>query len=1275
MPSNDGPVAVTNGHSNGQSNGITNRNPHGSQIDLFKYLDDTLPNRIMFMDGAMGTMIQKYKLTEEDFRGDRFKDHPKNLQGNNDLLVFTRPDIILDIHKKYLAAGADFIETNTFSGTTIAQADYGMEPVVYELNKVAAELARQACDEVTKENPDKPRFVCGAVGPTNRTLSISPSVEQPEFRNVLFEELHLAYQQQLEGLLDGGVDVILIETIFDTLNAKAAIYAVDTVFNARNIRLPVFISGTIVDQSGRTLSGQTGEAFVVSVNHSKPNALGLNCALGARQMRPFVQALANFSPSYILCYPNAGLPNAFGEYDESPKMMAEAVEVFAKEGLVNIIGGCCGTTDGHIKAIVDTCSKYAPRKPPPAKETLLVSGLENLVIDPAESRFVNIGERCNISGSKKFARHVLKGEYDECLAIAKTQVENGAQVIDLNFDEGMLDGKAAMTKFCNLISGDPDIAKVPLMIDSSNFEVVLSGLRCAQGKCIVNSISLKEGEADFVKKAHIVKKFGAACIVMAFDEVGQADTAQRKFEICKRSYDILVDKVGFNPSDIIFDPNILTICTGMEEHNNYAVEFIKATEMIKQYLPYAKVSGGVSNLSFSFRGQETIREAIHSVFLFHAIKAGMDMGIVNAGQITIYDDIPKDLLQMCEDAVWNRDPEVTEKLLQYAQSHQKGAKKEVDEEEWRKEPVAKRLAHALVKGITKFIEADTEEARLAAARPLHVIEGPLMNGMNIVGDLFGSGKMFLPQVIKSARVMKKAVATLLPYMEKERLEKLEESGLADDGNYHNGSVLLATVKGDVHDIGKNIVGVVLGCNNFKVIDIGVMQPCEKIIETAKKEKVDIIGLSGLITPSLDEMIHVAKELEKAGLKTPLLIGGATTSKMHTAVKIHPSYGQPVVHVLDASRSVVVVSNLLDTGEAREDFVEDVADEYAELRQEHLEGLQDRKYLDIEAARAKQLKVDWKSTEMQPWKPKFLGTQVFKDYDLDSLVKYIDWNPFFQTYQLRGKYPNRSYPKIFNDDTVGEEAKRLFDEAQVYLKEMIGKKSVRATGIVGFYPANSVGDDIELYTDESREKVATVFHGLRQQAEKENDEPYYCLSDFIAPKDTGVKDYLGLFACSAGFGVEELSAEYVKDNDDYSSIMIKALADRLAEAMAEKLHADVRREMWGYSPNENFQSDDLFSISYQGIRPAPGYPSQPDGSEKQLMWDIADIEKQTGIQITESFSMSPAASVSGLYFASPASKYFAVGKIAKDQVESYASRTSQPIERIERHLGSNLSYDV
>ncbi|OLY84291.1 Methionine synthase [Smittium mucronatum] len=1259
------------------------------------YIKNELEKRIMFLDGAMGTQIQNLKLTEEDFRGDKFKDHPKSLKGNNDILVFSRPEDIYNIHRNYLLAGADFVETNTFSSTSIAQLDYGLEDYAYELNKVAAVLAKRACESVTKETPERPRFVLGALGPTNRTLSISPSVEQPSFRNITFDELKNAYKEQVRGLLDGGSDVLLVETIFDTLNAKAALFAIEEVFDEFKYKVPVIFSGTIVDMSGRTLSGQTGEAFLTSILHSEPLAVGLNCALGATQMKPFMTNISKFSPKFAICYPNAGLPNSFGGYDETPEKMAESMRDFAKDGLVNLIGGCCGSSPAHIKAIYEACKDISPRIPKEdfREKKMALSGLEAYLFDE-NSNFINIGERCNVAGSRKFANHVIKGEFEEALAIARAQVENGAQILDINMDEGMLDGKVAMTTFLNLLSTEPDVSKIPIMIDSSNFSVVEAGLKCVQGKCVVNSISLKEGEDEFIQKAKIIKRYGAAAVVMAFDEDGQAVTRERKFQICKRSYDILVNLVGFNPNDIIFDPNILTICTGMDEHANYAVEFIGAIKDIKENLPGAKISGGVSNLSFSFRGMETIRQAMHSVFLYHAIKAGMDMGIVNPGFLTIYDDIPKDLLQLCEDAIWNTGDNPTEGLLLYAQNNSKSGKAAVEDEEWRHGTVKERLSYALVKGIVKYIVEDTEEARLdkvSFPKPLNVIEGPLMDGMSTVGDLFGSGKMFLPQVIKSARVMKKAVAHLVPYMEEERLKALEEvnqarkdSGIVEDiiedtgpdYSMYNGTVVLATVKGDVHDIGKNIVGVVLACNNYRVVDLGVMTPVEKIIEAAINEKADIVGLSGLITPSLDEMIYVAQRMEKAGLKMPLLIGGATTSKTHTSVKIAPQYSSPAIHVLDASRSVVVVSNLLDP-ELRDDYISEISEEYEEICEDHYESMKNAVFTPLEVARKKPFKIDFTEPENVPYIPKFVGTKVFNNIDLRTVLPFIDWNPFFQVWQLRGKYPNRGYPKLFNDPDIGLEAKKLFDDANKILDEILNSKDIFGSAVIGIYPANSIGDDIEVYTDDTRQHVSTVFNGLRQQEErnKELDDPYMCISDFIAPKDSGIPDFIGSLAVTAGVGIDNMAQEYKDKGDDYHSIMIKSLADRLAEALSEKIHLYIRKEYWGYGSDEDLSSSELHAVKYKGIRPAPGYPSQPDHSQMLKLWNLMEVSKHTEMGLTDSFMMTPAASVSALVFSHPLSNYFAVGKIAKDQVVDYSERTHHSVAETEKTLRPILSYDA
>ncbi|XP_029100887.1 methionine synthase isoform X4 [Monodon monoceros] len=1201
----------------------------GMKKTLQDEIDAILRERIMVLDGGMGTMIQRHKLSEDDFRGQEFKDHARPLKGNNDILSITQPDVIYQIHKDYLLAGADIIETNTFSSTAIAQADYGLEHLAYRMNKCSAGVARKAAEEITLQTGIK-RYVAGALGPTNKTLSVSPSVERPDYRNITFDELVEAYKEQAKGLLDGGVDILLIETIFDTANAKAALFAVHKLFEEEYAPRPILISGTIVDKSGRTLSGQTGEAFVISVSHADPLCIGLNCALGAAEMRPFIETIGKCTTAYVLCYPNAGLPNTFGEYDETPHVMAMHLKDFAMDGLVNIVGGCCGTTPDHIREIAEAVKNYKPRVPPATvfEGHMLLSGLEPFRIGP-HTNFVNIGERCNVAGSRKFAKLIMTGNYEEALSVAKMQVEMGAQVLDINMDDGMLDGPSAMTRFCNFIASEPDIAKVPLCIDSSNFAVIEAGLKCCQGKCIVNSISLKEGEDDFLEKARKIQKFGAAVVVMAFDEEGQATETDTKIRVCTRAYHLLLKKLAFNPNDIIFDPNILTIGTGMEEHNLYAVNFINATKVIKETLPGAKVSGGLSNLSFSFRGMEAIREAMHGVFLYHAIKFGMDMGIVNAGNLPVYDDIHKELLQLCEDLIWNRDPEATEKLLHYAQTQGKGGKKVIQTDEWRNGPIEERLAYALVK------------------------------------------------VIKSARVMKKAVGHLIPFMEKEREETKVLPGTIEDKDPYQGTIVLATVKGDVHDIGKNIVGVVLGCNNFRVIDLGVMTPCDKILKAALDHKADIIGLSGLITPSLDEMIFVAKEMERLAIKIPLLIGGATTSRTHTAVKIAPRYSAPVIHVLDASKSVVVCSQLLDEN-LKDEYFEEIMEEYEDIRQDHYESLKERRYLTLRQARESGFHIDWLS-EPPPVKPTFLGTRVFEDYDLQKLVDYIDWKPFFDVWQLRGKYPNRGFPKIFDDKAVGEEAKKVYDDAQNMLQALISQKQLHARGVVGFWPAQSSQDDIHLYAEgaapQAMEPIAT-FYGLRQQAEKDSAsaDPYLCLSDFIAPLHSGVPDYLGLFAVAC-FGVEELSKAYEEECDDYSSIMVKALGDRLAEAFAEELHARVRRELWGYCGGEELDVADLRRLRYEGIRPAPGYPSQPDHTEKLTMWRLADVERHTGIRLTESLAMAPASAVSGLYFSNLRSRYFAVGKISKDQIEDYALRKSMSVAEVEKWLGPILGYDT
>lgn len=1405
-------------------------------IETFKKL---LSERILVLDGAMGTMIQRHKLTEEQYRGERFKDHPYDLKGNNDILCLTQPEIIKGIHRAYFEAGADIVETNTFNGTPISQADYQTEHLVYEINFEAAKIAKEVAEEFNKKNPDKPRFVAGALGPTNKTLSISPNVNDPGYRAVTFDEMVDAYYQQTKGLVDGGVDILLIETIFDTLNAKAAIIAIQKYLDEKNIELPLMISGTIVDMSGRTLSGQTVEAFYISISHAKNLiSVGLNCALGAKQMRPFVEDLSNISDKFISVYPNAGLPNEMGGYDESPQSMASVLEDFLASGFVNIVGGCCGTTPDHIKAIAEIVKHHKPRIPKTQEPYLRLSGLEPVILRP-DSNFMNIGERTNVAGSKKFARLIKEEKYDEALSVARDQVEGGAQVLDVNMDEGMLDSEKAMTKFLNLLEAEPDIAKLPIMIDSSKWSVIEAGLKCLQGKGIVNSISLKEGEEVFKEHARKILNYGAAVVVMAFDEKGQADTFERRIEICKRAYDILTKEVGFPPQDIIFDPNILAIATGIEEHNNYAVDYIEATRWIKQNLPLAKVSGGVSNLSFSFRGNDVVREAMHSAFLYHAIKAGMDMGIVNAGQLVVYEEIPKDLLVLVEDVILNRRPDATERLIEFAEKIKKQDKVHVEEkkDEWRNLPLEERLKHSLIKGITDYIDEDIAEALTKYSSPLEIIEGPLMAGMNVVGDLFGAGKMFLPQVVKSARVMKKAVAVLEPYIIKwqskakepslnpcpspkekgeftsqtihqrrretdkfewmtadskvygllkefvkqnrsnptEAEEKMWEllrdrrlenykfrrqhiigKYIADfvcieqklvieiDGLIHqlpenkesdeirtnwlesigfrvirftndevlnssekvlneikkhlkvpsfggdlgeasigedlgeaslggdkegagSSTVLLATVKGDVHDIGKNIVGVVLGCNSYKVIDLGVMVHAEKIIQTAIDENVDVVGLSGLITPSLDEMVHVAKEMQRRGLKVPLLIGGATTSRVHTAVKIDPNYDGAVIHVLDASRSVPVVSNLLNQDKTeREKFIQSIKEEYRRLREDYLKKKSDKQLIPIEKARENKLKIDWEKTEIK--KPNKPGITVLKNYSLATLRNYIDWTPFFMAWELKGKYPS-----IFEDEKVGTEAKKLFEDANKLLDKIISDNLLTANAVFGLFPANSVGDDIEVYTDETKQGVLTVFHSLRQQSLKTEGQPNLALADFIAPKDSGLTDYIGAFAVTAGIGIEKLIEQFEKNHDDYNSIMVKALADRLAEAFAEHLHELVRKEYWGYSPDENLANEDLIKEKYVGIRPAPGYPAQPDHTEKIILFELLDVEKNAEIKLTESLAMYPAASVSGLYFANPEAKYFNVGKIDKDQVLDYHRRKGMSVEEIERWLSPILAY--
>jgi 5-methyltetrahydrofolate--homocysteine methyltransferase len=1226
----------------------------------FEQLEKILKERILVLDGAIGTMIQRRGLSEEEFRGERFKDHPVDLKGNNDLLSITQPDVIKEIHREYFAAGADIVGTNTFNGTAISQADYNTEEFVYEMNFAAAKIAKKVADEFIENDPGKPRFVAGALGPTNKTLTLSPDVNDPGYRAVTFDQMMKAYYESAKGLADGGADILLIETIFDTLNAKAAVYAVDKVNTELKNQIPVMISGTIIDRSGRTLSGQTTEAFWISIFHAKNLlSIGLNCSLGAEQIRPFVEELSSLSNKFLSIYPNAGLPNEMGEYEETPEITASILKDFAESGFVNLVGGCCGTTPDHIKAIAEAVKEYKPRRVPTEKKLLKLSGLEPLVVQP-EMNFINVGERTNVAGSKKFARLIREENYEEALSVARHQEEGGAQILDVNMDEGMIESEEVMTKFLNLLAAEPDIARLPIMIDSSKWSVIEAGLKCLQGKGIVNSISLKEGEEEFINHAKEIFRYGAAVIVMAFDEKGQADTFERKIEICERAYKILTEKVGFPPQDIIFDPNILTVATGIEEHNNYAVNFIEAVRWIKQNLPYASVSGGISNLSFSFRGNNLVREAMHSAFLYHAIKAGLDMGIINAGQLEVYEEIPKDLLERVEDVILNRRPDATERMMEFAETVKGKEKDETKKDEWRNAPVEDRLKHALVKGIVEYIDVDVEEARQKLNSPLQIIEGSLMDGMNHVGDLFGSGKMFLPQVVKSARVMKKAVAKLLPYLEKEKANS--------NASRNNGIVILATVKGDVHDIGKKIVSVVLGCNNYNVIDLGVMISAEKIIEEAIEQNADVIGLSGLITPSLDEMVHVAKEMERKGINKPLLIGGATTSRVHTAVKIAPNYNGPTIHVLDASRSVPVVSNLLNKNEdKRKKFISSFKDEYDNLKENYLKRKSAKNFITLNEARANSLKTGWKNVKIT--KPKKGGITVLKDYPLEELRKYIDWTPFFSTWELKGKYP-----AILKDEKFGSEAKKLFDDANKLLEEVTSSKSLTANGVLGIFAANTVDyDDIEIYSDENRNGVLTVLHTLRQQMKKVDGQPNFALADFIAPKESNTTDYLGAFAVTAGTGLEEQVNLYEKDHDDYKVILIKALADRLAEAFAELLHEKVRKEYWGYAGEESFSNEDLVKEKYVGIRPAPGYPSQPDHTEKPLIFNLLDVEKNTGIKLTENLAMYPAASICGLYFANPSAKYFNVGKITKDNVLDYHRRKGMSVDELEKWLSPILSY--
>ena len=1257
-----------------------------------------LQQRILILDGAMGTMIQRYKLTEAHYRGvelygnysgvrKTFAGHKIDVKGNNDLLLLTQPHVIGGIHREYLEAGADILETCTFNSNSVSMADYRMQHLVYELNVAGAKLARGLCDEFS--TPDKPRFVAGVLGPTGRTASISPDVHDPGARNVTFDELVESYAVSVRGLLDGGADLLIVETIFDTLNAKAALFAIEQHFERYNVRVPIMISGTITDASGRTLSGQTTEAFWNSLSHARPLSIGLNCALGAEMMRPYVEELSGVASCYVSAHPNAGLPNPLSDtgYDELPEKTARLVKEFATSGFLNIAGGCCGTSPAHIKAIAEALKDVPPRRIPDIEKKLRLSGLEPFNVGD-DSLFVNVGERTNVTGSKMFARLILSGDYAQALDVARNQVENGAQIIDINMDEAMLDSQAAMVRFLNLIASEPDISKVPLMIDSSKWEVIEAGLKCVQGKAIVNSISLKEGEANFIKYATLVRRYGAAAVVMAFDEQGQADTYQRKTEICKRSYDILVNKVGFPPEDIIFDPNIFAIATGIEEHNNYAVDFIEATRWVRQHLPYAKISGGVSNVSFSFRGNEAVREAIHTVFLYHAIKAGLTMGIVNAGQLGVYEEIPIALRDAVEDVVLNHRPDAGERLVTLAETVKGGGKAQIEDLEWRKGTVQERLTHALVRGITTYIVEDTEEARRQAEFPVEVIEGPLMTGMNVVGDLFGEGKMFLPQVVKSARVMKQAVAHLVPYIEAEKLRTGNTSA--------KGKIVMATVKGDVHDIGKNIVTVVLQCNNFEVVNMGVMVPCQQILDTAREHKADIIGLSGLITPSLEEMAHVAKEMQRQGFTIPLMIGGATTSRVHTAVKIEPNYPDgATVYVTDASRAVGVCSNLL-SGTLRDEYIAGIKTDYSTAREQH-EGKKGKAaHVTLEEARAHGLKTNWSknSTPLNPPlsggktsappltrggregfepynppKPWLTGVHKFDSYPLDKIAEYIDWSPFFQAWELSGRYP-----KILQDAVVGEEARKLFADAQAMLKKIIAEKWLTANAVFGLFPANTVhSDDVEIYTNETRSKVAMTWHNLRQQTKKPADIPNYCLADFIAPKETGVADYIGAFAVTTGIGIDAHVAEFERLNDDYSAILLKSLADRLAEAFAELLHTRVRREFWGYAADEVLDNDAMIAEKYRGIRPAPGYPACPEHTEKGPLFELLQAPINAGITLTESFAMMPTAAVSGFYFSHPQAQYFATGKVDRDQVEDYARRKGWSIEEAERWLAPVLSY--
>ncbi|HVP30030.1 MAG TPA: methionine synthase [Myxococcota bacterium] len=1219
-------------------------------------LDRAAERRILILDGAMGTMIQRHRLGEADYRGERFRDHPRDLKGDNEILVLTRPDVIEGIHRAYLEAGSDLIETNTFSSNRVSQADYGLEGLCYELNLEAARLARRAADEWTARTPDRPRFVAGALGPTNRTLSISPDVNDPSYRNLGFDALRDAYAEQTRGLLDGGVDLLLVETIFDTLNAKAAIFALEEEFAARGERWPVAISVTITDRSGRTLSGQTVEAFWHSIAHAKPWSVGVNCALGAAEMRPHVADLAAIAPTRITCYPNAGLPNAFGEYDEAATTTGALLKEFAESGLVNVVGGCCGTTPDHVRAIAQAVDGLPPRPIPAELERRTTfAGLEPFTFRP-DVNFVMVGERTNVTGSKKFAKLVLAGDFTGAAAVAVEQVRNGANLIDVNMDEGMLDGERAMTTFLNLLATEPEVARVPFMIDSSKWSVIEAGLKCVQGKSVVNSISLKEGEADFLEKARKVQRYGAGVVVMAFDERGQADTTARKVEICQRAYRLLVDEAGFEPTDIVFDPNVLAVATGIEEHNDFAKNFIEATRELKRSCPGVKVSGGVSNLSFSFRGNDVVREAMHSAFLYHAIRAGMDMGIVNAGQLAVYEDIPKDLLERVEDVLWNRRPDATDRLVAFADSVKGAARKKEADAAWRAASVDERLSFALQHGIVDHIEADVEEARKRYAKPLEIIEGPLMDGMRVVGDLFGAGKMFLPQVVKSARVMKRAVAYLTPFMEDEK----RRSGAAAASH---GKIVMATVKGDVHDIGKNIVGVVLGCNNYEVIDLGVMVPCDKILETALAENADLVGLSGLITPSLDEMVHVAQEMERKGMRLPLLIGGATTSKQHTAVKIAPRYGQPVVHVLDASRAVNTVASLLDP---KQRAVLDARnrEDQERIRAVHA-GRGEEKLLPYAEALARRTPIAWRADDLP--QPAFLGRRVLDDVPLETLARYIDWTFFFSAWELKGRFP-----KILEHPAHGAAARELYENGLALLRRITDERLLRARGVYGFWPANADGDDVVLYHDEARTRELVRFPMLRQQRTAEPDKPTRSLADFVAPVASGLPDHLGAFAVTAGLGADDLVRRFEAQHDDYDAILVKALADRLAEAFAEYLHERARRD-WGYEPDRPFSNDELIDERYRGIRPAFGYPACPDHTEKWKLFDLLRA-REVGMDLTEHLAMTPAASVSGLYFAHPAARYFTVGRIGRDQVADYARRKGMPVAEVERWLAPNLGYD-